>query len=52
MFLSPSSIYQTNINFMIKKVGFVHPLQSGILVLVLGILPISGRFPNNIGVGP
>lgn len=37
---------------MIKKVGFVHPLQSGILVLVLGILPISGRFPKNIGVGP
>ena len=47
-FWSSSSIYQTNINFIVKKVGFVCPLQIGILVLVLNIFPIICGFPKNI----
>lgn len=50
MFLSSSSIYQTNVNFMIEQVGCMCPLQIETLVLVLDILIISRGFPKNLGV--
>ena len=44
----PDASVRTNINFIVKKVGFVCPLQIGILVLVLNIFPIICGFPKNI----
>lgn len=32
--------------------GLVYPLQVGMLVPVLGILPQNGELPKNVGVRP